>query len=325
MAKVKYYYDPEKLAFLKIRPKRLRYLGNVFLFITTAAAFGILSLFFFINTDILQTPKEKMQERELSEFRTNYILLNKKLDLLAEVLEEIETRDNDIYRAYFNTSPIPEEQRKSGLGGINRYRAFLGLTNEKILISTNAKIDQLSKQIAIQSRSLDDIIELAKGKEKFLASIPAIQPVKNEDLKRMASGYGYRSDPFTKIKKFHAGMDFSADIGTPVYASGDGKVIRANNELSGYGNLIEIDHGYGYETRYAHLSKYNVKQGQSVKRGDIIGFVGSTGRSSGPHLHYEVHYLGNVVNPLNYYYGEISAKEFELLSQEANQENQSLD
>lgn len=325
MAKVKYYYDPEKLAFLKIRPKRLRYLGNVFLFITTAAAFGILSLFFFINTDILQTPKEKMQERELSEFRTNYILLNKKLDLLAEVLEEIETRDNDIYRAYFNTSPIPEEQRKSGLGGINRYRAFLGLTNEKILISTNAKIDQLSKQIAIQSRSLDDIIELAKGKEKFLASIPAIQPIKNEDLKRMASGYGYRSDPFTKIKKFHAGMDFSADIGTPVYASGDGKVTRANNELSGYGNLIEINHGYGYETRYAHLSKYNVKQGQSVKRGDIIGFVGSSGRSSGPHLHYEVHYLGNVVNPLNYYYGEISAKEFELLSQEANQENQSLD
>ncbi|WP_010252555.1 M23 family metallopeptidase [Myroides injenensis] len=325
MAKVKYYYDPEKLAFLKIRPKRLRYLGNVFLFITTAAAFGILSLFFFINTDILQTPKEKMQERELSEFRTNYILLNKKLDLLAEVLEEIETRDNDIYRAYFNTSPIPEEQRKSGLGGINRYRAFLGLTNEKILISTNAKIDQLSKQIAIQSRSLDDIIELAKGKEQFLASIPAIQPIKNEDLKRMASGYGYRSDPFTKIKKFHAGMDFSADIGTPVYASGDGKVTRANNELSGYGNLIEINHGYGYETRYAHLSKYNVKQGQSVKRGDIIGFVGSSGRSSGPHLHYEVHYLGNVVNPLNYYYGEISAKEFELLSQEANQENQSLD
>ncbi|MFD0701516.1 M23 family metallopeptidase [Myroides pelagicus] len=325
MAKVKYYYDPEKLAFLKIRPKKFKYLRNVFLFILSSAIFGILGLFILINTNVLQTPKEKVQEREIAEFKTNYLLLNKKLDLLAEVLNEIEVRDNDIYRAYFNTAPIPEEQRKSGLGGINRYRAFAGLTNEKILVTTNEKMDVLSKQIAIQSESLDDIIELAKGKEAFLASIPAIQPVKNEDLKRMASGYGYRSDPFTKIKKFHAGMDFSAETGTPVYATGDGKVIRANNQLSGYGNLIEIDHGYGYLTRYAHLYKYNTKQGQSVKRGDIIGYIGSTGRSSGPHLHYEVHYQGNVVNPLNYYYGDISAKEFELLSQEANQENQSLD
>ncbi|MTG99084.1 MULTISPECIES: M23 family metallopeptidase [Myroides] len=325
MAKVKYYYDPEKLAFLKIRPKKFRYLGNVFLFILSSAIFGVLGLFVLINTNILQTPKEKVQEREIAEFKTNYLLLNKKLDLVAEVLDELEVRDNDIYRAYFNTAPIPDEQRRSGLGGINRYRSFIGLTNEKILTTTNEKMDMLSKQIAIQSQSLDDIIELAKGKEAFLASIPAIQPVKNEDLKRMASGYGYRSDPFTKIKKFHAGMDFSAETGTPVYATGDGKIIRANNELSGYGNLIEVDHGHGYLTRYAHLSRYNARQGQAVKRGDIIGYVGSTGRSSGPHLHYEVHYLGNVVNPLNYYYGDISAKEFELLSQEANQENQSLD
>lgn len=325
MAKVKYYYDPEKLAFLKIRPKKIKQISNIFLFILSAAIFGILGLFVMINTNILQTPKEKKQERELAEFKTNYILLNKKLDLVTEVLDELEVRDNDIYRAYFNTAPIPEEQRKSGLGGINRYRSFVGLNNEKLLTATNMKIDQLTKQVAIQSESLDDIIELAKKKEEFLSSIPAIQPVKNEDLKRMASGYGYRSDPFTKIKKFHSGMDFSAEIGTPVFASGDGKVIRANNELSGYGNLIEIDHGYGYLTRYAHLSKYKAKAGQSVKRGDIIGYVGSTGRSSGPHLHYEVHYLGNVVNPLNYYYGEISAKEFELMAQEANQENQSLD
>lgn len=325
MAKVKYYYDPEKLAFLKIRPRYSKRISNIILFILSSAVFGILTLFFLINTDILETPKEKMQSRELTEFKTNYLLLNKKIDLIAEVLDELEVRDNDIYRAYFNTAPIPEEQRKSGLGGINRYKSFKGLSNEALLTTTNEKVDEIAKQTAIQSRSLDDIIELAKGKEKFLASIPAIQPIKNENLKHMASGYGYRSDPFTKIKKFHAGMDFSTDVGTPIYATGDGKVIRANNRLSGYGNLIEIDHGYGYLTRYAHLSKYNVKQGQTVKRGDIIGYSGSTGRSSGPHLHYEVHYQGNVVNPINYYYGEISAKEFELLSQEANQENQSLD
>ncbi|MGG5575828.1 M23 family metallopeptidase [Myroides sp. C15-4] len=325
MAKVKYYYDSEKLAFHRIRPKSSKRIVNILLFILSAAAFGLLGLFVLINANILATPKEKMLEREVAEFKTNYTLLNKKIDLIAEVLDELEVRDNEIYRAYFNTAPIPEEQRRSGLGGLNRYKEFKNLQNDKLLRLTTEKVDVIAKQTAIQSRSLDDIINLAKGKEKLLAAIPAIQPVKNESLKHMASGYGYRSDPFTKIKKFHAGMDFSVNIGTPIYATGDGRVTRANNQLSGYGNLIEVEHGYGYQTRYAHLSKYNVTQGQTVKRGDIIGYAGSTGRSSGPHLHYEVHYKGNPVNPLNYYYGDISAKEFELLLQEANHENQSLD
>ncbi|MDR2223439.1 MAG: M23 family metallopeptidase [Flavobacteriaceae bacterium] len=325
MAKVKYYYDPEKLAFLKIRPKFSRRIGNVLLFLISAAIFGGVSLFILINTNLLATPKEKAQARELAEFKANYKIINRKLELITDVLNELEERDNDIYRAYFNTAPILDEQRKSGLGGINRYKEFRGLNNEELLLSTNEKIDIISKQTAIQSRSLDDIIALAKGKEKFLASIPAIQPMKNENMKAMASGYGYRSDPFTKIKKFHAGMDFSANTGTPIYATGDAQVVRADNALSGYGNLIELNHGYGYKTRYAHLSKFNVRPGQQVKRGEIIGYSGSTGRSSGPHLHYEVYYQGNVVNPLNYYYGDINAKEFELLSQQANQENQSLD
>ncbi|MDM1407736.1 M23 family metallopeptidase [Myroides sp. DF42-4-2] len=325
MAKVKYYYDSEKLAFHRIRPKSSKRIVNILLFILSAAAFGLLGLFILINASILATPKEKMLEREVAEFKTNYTLLNKKIDLIAEVLDELEVRDNEIYRAYFNTAPIPAEQRRAGLGGLNRYKEFKNLQNDKLLRLTTEKVDIIAKQTAIQSRSLDDIINLAKGKEKLLAAIPAIQPVKNESLKHMASGYGYRSDPFTKIKKFHAGMDFSVNIGTPIYATGDGRVTRANNQLSGYGNLIEIEHGYGYQTRYAHLSKYNVTQGQTVKRGDIIGYAGSTGRSSGPHLHYEVHYKGNPVNPLNYYYGDISAKEFELLLQEANHENQSLD
>ncbi|MBB1150035.1 M23 family metallopeptidase [Myroides sp. NP-2] len=325
MAKVKYYYDSEKLAFHRIRPKSSKRIVNILLFILSAAAFGLLGLFILINASILATPKEKMLEREVAEFKTNYTLLNKKIDLIAEVLDELEVRDNEIYRAYFNTAPIPAEQRRAGLGGLNRYKEFKNLQNDKLLRLTTEKVDIIAKQTAIQSRSLDDIINLAKGKEKLLAAIPAIQPVKNESLKHMASGYGYRSDPFTKIKKFHAGMDFSVNIGTPIYATGDGRVTRANNQLPGYGNLIEIEHGYGYQTRYAHLSKYNVTQGQTVKRGDIIGYAGSTGRSSGPHLHYEVHYKGNPVNPLNYYYGDISAKEFELLLQEANHENQSLD
>ena len=183
----------------------------------------------------------------------------------------------------------------------------------------------LSKQLVVQSKSLDEILKLAKSKEKLLAAIPAIQPVRNENLKRMASGFGYRSDPFTKARKFHEGMDFTARMGTPVFATGDGFVVRADNAASGFGNHIVIRHGFGYETLYAHLSRYKARVGKRVKRGDIIGYVGSTGRSEAPHLHYEVHKNGDVVNPLNFYYGNISAAEYVAISKIANQENQSLD
>jgi len=200
-----------------------------------------------------------------------------------------------------------------------------GLNNADLVINTSKRVDIISKELAIQSKSLDEILKLAKDKNKLLAAIPAIQPVKNEQMKRIASGFGYRSDPFTKARKMHEGMDFSAKIGTPIYATGDGLVIHADNSKSGFGNHIEINHGFGYLTLYAHLSKYNCKTGQRVKRGDIIGYVGSTGRSEGPHLHYEVHKDGKVVNPLNFYYGNISAEEYSVISKLANRENQSLD
>jgi murein DD-endopeptidase MepM/ murein hydrolase activator NlpD len=192
-------------------------------------------------------------------------------------------------------------------------------------MGTSKRLDTILKALVVQSRSLDEIAKLAKDKEKLLAAIPAIQPIKNEDLRQMASGFGYRSDPFTKIRKFHAGMDFTARTGTPIYATGDGTVSVADNRMSGYGNRIIIRHGFGYETLYAHLSKFKVRAGQKVKRGDVIGYVGSTGRSEAPHLHYEVHKNGEVINPINFYYGNISAKEYILISKLANQENQSLD
>jgi murein DD-endopeptidase MepM/ murein hydrolase activator NlpD len=190
---------------------------------------------------------------------------------------------------------------------------------------TTQRIDVLTKALAVQSKSLDEIVQLAKAKNNLLSAIPAIQPVKNENLKRIASGFGYRSDPFTKARKMHEGMDFTAKTGTPIYATGDGIVARADNSASGFGNHIVIRHGYGYETLYAHLSKYKARKGQRVKRGDIIGYVGSTGRSEAPHLHYEVHKNNRVVNPLNFYYGNISAVEYVAISKLANQENQSLD
>jgi murein DD-endopeptidase MepM/ murein hydrolase activator NlpD len=183
----------------------------------------------------------------------------------------------------------------------------------------------ITKELAVQSKSLDYILKLAKAKNNLLAAIPAIQPVRNENLKRMASGFGYRTDPFTKARKMHEGMDFTAKTGTPIFATGDGVVAKADNTASGYGNHVVIRHGFGYETLYGHLSAYKCRAGQRVKRGDIIGLIGSTGRSEGPHLHYEVHKNGTAVNPLNFYYGNISAVEYVAISQLANQENQSLD
>lgn len=325
MAKVKYYFDTENLAYRKIRPQKAKKVGMVLLFLVSSALFGFVCFVVLLNVPFFETPKDKIQAREIDNLKLQYENLERKMELAEEVLADIEQRDNNLYRVYFNASPIPEEQRKAGFGGVNRYRALEGYNNSELVINTTKRLDVISKELVIQSKSLDEIAKLAKDKEKLLASIPAIQPVKNEDLRQMASGFGYRSDPFTKIRKFHAGMDFTAKTGTPVYATGDGVVARADATASGYGNHIVIRHGFGYETLYGHLSRYKARAGQRVKRGDVIGYVGSTGRSQAPHLHYEVHKNGEVINPVNFYYGNISAKEYILISKLANQENQSLD
>lgn len=325
MGKVKYYFDSENLAYRKIKTKISTKFGVAGLFLLAAALFGFLSFVVLLNTPFFETPKDRLQAREIENFKLRYAILNKKMDQIDEVLGSIEDRDNNIYRVYFNTSPIPEEQRKAGFGGVNRYAELEGYDNSELVINTSKRVDVLSKELVIQSKSLDEILKLAKEKNSLLAAIPAIQPVRNENLKQMASGFGYRTDPFTKARKFHEGMDFSAKIGTPIFATGDGVIERADNTASGYGNHIVIRHGFGYETLYGHLSKYKCRAGQRVKRGDVIGYVGSTGRSEGPHLHYEVHKNNEVVNPLNFYYGNISAAEYVVISKLANQENQSLD
>jgi murein DD-endopeptidase MepM/ murein hydrolase activator NlpD len=325
MAKVKYYYDSENLAYRKIKTKKRTKFAYVALFLVASALFGFLSFVVLLNTPFFETPKDRLLTREIENFKLQYAILNRKMDQIDEVLEHIQDRDNNIYRVYFNTSAIPDEQRKAGFGGVNRYAELEGYNNSDLVVNTSKRVDVISKQLAIQSRSLDEILKLAKEKNKLLSAIPAIQPVRNENLKQIASGFGYRSDPFTKVRKFHEGMDFSARTGTPIYATGDGVIARADNSASGYGNHIVIRHGFGYETLYGHLSKYNCKPGQTVKRGDVIGYVGSTGRSEAPHLHYEVHKGGAVVNPLNFYYGNISAAEYVVITKLANQENQSLD
>ncbi len=325
MAKVKYYYDPDTLSYRKIEPKKSKKYRNIALFVLGAALFGFLGLLFLLNTNLINTPKELSLSREVQNYELQFDILNKKMEQIEQVLANIEERDNNIYRLYFEANPIPEEQRRAGFGGVNRYKSLEGFNNSEIIINVSRRLDIIQKQMVIQSKSLDEIAKLAEEKEKLLAAIPAIQPVRNEDLIRMASGFGWRTDPFTKFRKMHKGMDFTAPRGTPIYATGDGTVTRADNKSSGYGKHIRIDHGFGYLSLYAHLSKYNVSRGQKVKRGDLIGFVGNTGRSEAPHLHYEVWKDGEKINPINFYYGSLTAEEFENMLKFANQENQSLD
>ena len=325
MFKTKYYYDSKTLSYRKIKVSKGVQLRNILAFLFSAAFFGIIVLLVLLQSTLLNTPTELSQSREISNYKFQLDLMNKKLDQLNIVLAEIEQRDNNIYRVLFETDPIPSEVRKAGFGGVNRYENLEGFENSELVIETTKKIEILTKQIVIQSKSLDEIERLASEKEKLLAAIPSIQPIKKNDLTRMASGYGYRTDPFNKSRKMHYGMDFTAPRGTPVYAASDGKIIRADSRATGYGKHVRIDHGFGYITLYAHLNKYNVRKGQKVKKGDVIGFVGSTGRSQAPHLHYEVHKDKKRVNPINFYLGNLTPDEFDNLLKLANQENQSLD
>jgi len=325
MTKVKYYYDHETLSYRPISSGKRLKISNLFLFLISSLLFGVVGLFTLLNTDVINTPKEILQERELSNYKLQFDLLGRRIEQMQSVLANIEERDNDIYRIYFEASPIPKEQRRAGFGGVNRYNDLEGYNSSEMIINTTKEIDILSKMLVVQSNSLEEIQELAERKEELLAAIPSIQPVRKEDLKRMASGFGWRIDPFTKARKKHYGMDFSAIRGTPIYATGDGKVVRADNRASGYGNHIRIDHGFGYISLYAHMSKYNVKRGQKVKRGDIIGYVGNTGRSVASHLHYEIFKDKKKINPLNFYYGNLSTSEFDALLAQASQENQSFD
>ncbi len=323
MAKVKYYYDSDTLSYKKITTKKRDTFKRFLLLVMASFIFMILG--FVVFTPVFESPKEKELKRELEFVKLNEELHNKKIDQLAQILNEIQDRDNNIYRLYFEVNPIPEEQRKAGFGGVNRYKALEGFDNSEMVIDVTKNMDILSKQLYVQSKSLDEIVRLADNKEKLLAAIPAIQPVKKEDLTRMASGYGWRSDPFTKARKKHWGMDFTAPRGTPIYATGDGVIARADQRSSGYGKHIRIDHGFGYISLYAHMSKYNVRRGQKVKRGDLIGFVGNTGRSQAPHLHYEIIKNGTKINPINFYYGNLSPEEFEAMQKAAQIEGQSLD
>lgn len=327
MAKVKYYYDPRTLSYRKIERNWRHRMRDLGLFLLTAFMFAF--VFYVLADNFVDSPKEKRLKRELDNMVLQYEIMNQRLNQVSLVLEDMQYRDDNIYRVIFEAQPIPNEIRRAGFGGANRYKNLEGYSNSDIIIDTRKKLDIITKEAYVQSKSFDDVLELAKNKDKMLMSIPAIQPVANEDLKRIASGYGHRIHPIYKVRKMHTGMDFTAPIGTPIYATGDG-YIAGDNEArqvggTGYGGYLVINHGYGYQTLYAHMSKIVAKPGQQVKRGDVIGYVGNTGSSTGPHLHYEVIKNGEKINPINFYYNDLTPEEYELMIQISTNANQSFD
>ena len=325
MSKTKYYFDSDNLEFVPIKRTFIERIYRLSLFLISSVIIGAFITVVLLNTDFIDTPKEIVQAREIDNYELQLKVLNKKLEQVESTLANIEKRDNNLYRVYFEASPIPEDQRRAGFGGVNRYDYLEGFESSDVIVNTTERLDILTKELVIQSKSLDEIELLAKNNESLLTAIPAIQPVSSSDLKRMASGYGYRIDPFTKKRTMHWGMDFSAKTGTPIYATGDGIIARADARAVGFGNHVRINHGFGYVSIYAHMDKIVVRRGNRVKRGDLIGYVGNTGRSVAPHLHYEIVKDGKKINPINFYSGSLSPIEFEELVNQASQENQSLD
>ncbi len=323
MVKHKYRFNPDSLSFdREIHTLTKKFWKGFYYFL---ASLVMSVLYYIVFSLFFDTPQERGLRRENQELILQFELLNKKFDHISVVLADIQQRDDNIYRTIFEAEPIATSIRNAGIGGVERYSELEDLSNSKIVIETTKRLDKLSKQVYIQSKSFDEIIGLAKRKEEMIANIPAIQPISNKDLTRVASPFGVRIHPFYKVLKMHTGMDFTAPTGTEVYATGNGVVADVVFSARGYGNTIIIDHGFGYKTLYAHLSKSLVHPGTKVKRGDVIGLVGNTGMSMAPHLHYEVRKNDEPINPINFYFNDLTPAEYEKIIELASQSGQSLD
>ncbi len=320
MAKIKYFYNPHSLDFEKARISVRTLALRVFGFLSASIVAGaslLLVAYYYIDS-----PKEKILKRELENYELQTKVLNKKVDKLNTSINELKERDASVYRAIFEADPINYDTRKAS---VNDYKDLEGFANSESLKALNQRVDALAEQVTIQTKSMEQLAKLAENKTEFLASIPAIQPVSNKKLRSMASGFGYRLHPIYKTYKMHSGIDFTAPTGTPIYATGNGRVVPAPNGASGYGNHVVIDHGFGYKTLYAHMYKSKVRMGERVKRGQLIGYVGNTGLSSGPHLHYEVIKNGNKINPINYFFNDLTETDYAAMREIAERPTQSFD
>ena len=323
MPRAKYKFNPESLSFDKVR------LGIKDILVRFIAYFIgsviIAFVYWLIFAAFFDSPKEKALEREIQQLGIQYELINREMANVEKVLEDLQKTDDNLYRTIFEAEPIPATLRQGGVGGINRYSNLEGFSNSKLVIETASRLDKIRKRVYMQSKSFDELIHLAKRKEDMLKAIPAIMPISNDDLTRTASGYGLRIHPIYKITKFHSGMDFTAPSGTDVYATGDGVIAAVQSSQRGLGKHIVIDHGFGYSSIYAHLNGFNVRKGQKVHRGDVIGFVGNTGTSVANHLHYEIKLNGKNVDPVNYYFEDLSPAEYERMIEIASKTGQSFD
>lgn len=322
MSKINYRFNKHSLTYEKIGFSWSKIFIKLFTYLAIGTVFAAITVF--VAFTYFDSPKEKMQKREIEWMTYQYGMLNKKLKQVEVVLADIEKRDDNIYRMIFEADPISDDIRKAGFGGVDRYKELEGYENSKLISTTTQRLDQISKQLYIQSKSFDDVVKMARNKEQMLSCIPAIQPISNKDLQHEPSGYGMRMHPIYKYEKFHAGMDFTANPGTEIYATGDGTISLAEYG-SGYGNHVVVDHGYGYKTLYGHMEKISVRIGQKVKRGELLGYVGNTGLSSGPHVHYEVHKNNTTVNPVNFYYQDLSPEEYKKLIEISSVASQSFD
>jgi len=323
MAKVKYQFNTKSLKIERVQvtmKDRLKRLAS-------SMAFGLVfaAVILVVAYNFLSSPREKVLFNQLEQYKLQYKIMNDHLGKVEKVLADIQDRDDNIYRVIFEAEPVPSEVRKAGFGGADRYGQLEGLSNSKIIVNTAKRLDEITSQLVVQSKSYDEVFKMAKAKEKLIASIPAIQPVNFHDLRRIGSLFGYRTDPFYKVIKFHEGIDFTAAVGTPIYATGDGIVSEAEYNSGGFGNKIMINHGYSYETVYAHLSRIKVKVGQHVKRGEIIGLMGNTGKSTAPHLHYEVHKSGVPMNPIYFFFNDLTPREYQAMIEMSSQPSQTLD
>lgn len=320
--KIKYYYNPSSLKYEKVKEAKARKWLLGIAFVACSVIFGILSLY--ITSSLWESPKEKFLEKELNKVQLQYEVLQEKAKKMDVVINYLKDRDEHIYRVIFEAEPISDDIRMAGTGGIDNSSGIKGYYNSTLFKKTNVMLDQVARKIYIQSKSFDELQRLMTSRIQMLSSIPGIQPVDSRRIKGIISGFGYRIHPIYKIVKMHTGLDFTAPIGTPIYATGDGVVTLAGND-SGYGRCVHINHGYGYRSLYAHMSRIKSRMGQRVNRGDVIGYVGSSGTSTGPHLHYEVIKGKDKVNPINFFYNDLSPLEYQAMLEASSKSNQSFD
>lgn len=323
MKNIKYFFNTHTLRFEKlVTPLRVKLLRVFAFFVTAIVTAGIIVVIAFQYID---SPKTKLLEQQNADLKDDYTVLQQQVNLLQQKMDELSKRDNNVYRSIFESSPIPDSARLKAMEKSKEIQLVTSLGETDLIKSIGSQLNKLILLAAYQEKSYSDIEKMVKNKEKLLAAIPAIQPVSDKDLTRIASGFGTRIDPVYKVPKYHAGLDFAAPIGTPIYATADGVVTDAGFNEGGYGNRVIINHGFGYETLYGHMYRIKARQGQKVKRGEVIGYVGSTGKSTGPHCHYEVHRNGNPVDPVYYFYNDLTPEQYDRLLKLAQTANQSLD